>query len=163
MKRLVFLFALLLIAVSLSAQTNYTQYNEYNTKYIAYENAMTDSTGNYYHQYDASGNYIYLNEFSNSASFLPIWITHSSTAGAVSMTSTLEGRTFNVATGQWNSWYTIDTLASASSTETQQEIVVGLAGGERPDQVRIKFDGQAGNRSDTKIYSEIKVLRDTKK
>ena len=91
---------------------------------------------------------------------MPVWFKHSSVGGAVAITTTLEGRIYNQASGSWEAWYTIDTLATGSTTETLQESILALAGNERPQQIRIKFDGQAGNRADTKIYSWINMLRD---
>lgn len=155
-------FSVMFLVTDVISQTNYNMDHGIHTVYQMYEDAMTDSVGNYYHQFDASGNYISLDKYTNTSRFLPIWIKHSSTAGAVSITSTLEGRIYNQASGAWETWYTIDTLAAASSTETAQEILVGLAGNERPQQIRIKFDGQSGNRVDTKIYSWINLLKDRK-
>lgn len=162
MKKLIlFTVLMLFIGISINAQTYYPPMNHgKHILYTAYVSAMTDSVGNYYHQKDGENNYIDLSGFTNISRFIPIWFTHSSTVGAVSITTTLEGRTYDKVAGDWGSWYTIDTLATASSTETEQEITTALADGERPMQIRIKFDGQAGNRSDTVIKSKILLLKD---
>lgn len=147
-KLVVFLF----LAIGLFAQTNTSYYHGDSKVWFTYEDAMTDSVGNYYSQA------IDIDELSPDLTFLPISWLHSSAEGAVSVTTTLEGRVYNPVSGSYESWVTIDSIASASSTETLQFSAVGLAGGERPDQVRVKFDGQAGNRNDTVIKLWVKVI-----
>jgi len=114
---------------------------------------MADSVGNYYSEW------INLATLDPSATFLPIHLLHSSTKGAVSITTTLEGRVWNPISGAYETAFVIDSLTATSSTETMQQILTALAGKERPTDIRVKADGQAGNRSDTVLKIWVEVIK----